>query len=75
MVHCRYNSYFYVNWVDETSVQVYIVGLVITNEKLHFSLICSFYYCLVKKGWALKVASEFAIRWLVAYESVAYKKI
>ena len=27
-----------------------------TKKKLHCSLLCSFYYCLVKEGWALKVA-------------------
>ena len=45
-----------------------------TKEKLHFSLICSFCCCLVKKGWALKVAEQFAIRGLVAYKPVVYKK-
>ena len=39
------------------------------------SLICSFCYCLVREGWALKVAKQFAIRWLVAYKPVAYKKV
>ena len=35
-----------------------------------------FFFCgLVKKGWALKVAVQFAARGLVAYKSVAYKKI
>ena len=28
----------------------------VTKEKHHFSLICSFYCCLVKEGGALKVA-------------------
>ena len=46
----------------------------IAKEKLHFSLICSFYCWLVKKGWSLKVAKQFAMRGLVAYELVAYKK-
>ena len=46
----------------------------ITKEKLNFSLICSFYCCLVKKGWALKVASQFTIWWQVAYKPVVYKK-
>ena len=40
VVCCQFDSYF----------------MFITNEKLHFSLICSCYYCLVKKDWALKVA-------------------
>ena len=26
------------------------------KAKIHFSLICSFYYCLANEGWALKVA-------------------
>ena len=39
LVHCRSNSYF----------------AFITKKKLHVSLFCSFYYCLVKEGWALKV--------------------
>ena len=43
--------------------------------KLHFSLICGFYYCLVKEGWALKVGQPFSIRGLVAYKPVAYKKV
>ena len=47
---------------------------VITKENLHFSLICSFYCCLVKRGWALKVAKQFAILGLVAYKPIAYKK-
>ena len=38
----------------------------ILKEKLHFSLICFLYSCLVKGGWALKVASQFAIQGLVA---------
>ena len=59
LVHCRFNSYF----------------RFITKEKPHFSLIYSFYCCLVKEGWALKVASQFAIQGLVAYKPVAYKKI
>ena len=58
LVHCRFNSYF-------TSI---------TKGKLYFSLICSFYCWLVKKVWGLKVAKQFAIRGLVAYKLVAYKK-
>ena len=34
-VYCRFNSYF----------------TFIEKEKLHFSLICSYYCCLVKKCW------------------------
>ena len=40
LVYCRFNSYC----------------TLIAKEKLHFSLICSFYCCLVKRGWALEVA-------------------
>ena len=40
-----------------------------TKEKLHFSRICSFYCCLVKKGGAL--SQQFAIRGLVAYEKIS----
>ena len=38
-------------------------------------LIYSFYCCLVKEGWPLKVALQFTIWGLVAYKPVAYKKI
>ena len=48
LVYCWFDSYF----------------MFIAKEKLHFSLICNFYCCLVKGGWALKVA----------YKLVAYKK-
>ena len=40
LLYCWFNSYF----------------MFIVKEKLHFSLICIFYCCLVKEGWALKVA-------------------
>ena len=40
LVYCWFENYF----------------MFIAKEKLHFSLICSFYCCLVKGGWALKVA-------------------
>ena len=40
LVYCWFNSYF----------------MFITKEKLYFSLNCSFYCCLVKDAWALKVA-------------------
>ena len=59
MVFCRFHSYF----------------TFIAKEKLHFLSICSFYCCLVKGGWALKVAYQFAMWVLVAYKLVAYKKI
>ena len=38
--------------------------MIITKWKLHFSLISSFYCCLVKEGWTLKVAMQ----GLVAYK-------
>ena len=59
LVHCRFSSYF----------------TLITKKKLHFSLTCSFYYCLMRRRWALKVAWQFAIRGLFAYKRVAYKKL
>ena len=57
-IYCRFNNYF----------------TLITKEKLHFSLIYSFYCCLVKEDWALKVAYQFEVWVLVAYKLVAYKK-
>ena len=39
-----------------------------TKEKLRFSLIFSFYCSLVKEGWAMKVAYQFAFWGLVAYK-------
>ena len=41
-------------------------------ERKRFFLICSFYCWLIKEGWALKVAQQFAIRGLVAYKRAAY---
>ena len=58
LVYCPFNSCF----------------TFITKEKLQFSLFCCLYCCLVKECWALKVALQFAIRRLVAYKTVAYKK-
>ena len=49
--------------------------MLITQEKLHFSLICSFYCCLVKEGWVLKVVHQFAIWGLAAFRRATYKKI
>ena len=45
----------------------------ITKKKLYFSLTYSFYSCSVKKGSALKVAQQFAIRGLVAYKKSVYQ--
>ena len=58
VVYCSFNNYF----------------MFITKEKLHCSLIYIFYCGLVKKRWALKVAVQFAVRGLVAYNPIAYKK-
>ena len=58
LVYCQFSSYF----------------TFITMQKLHFSVTCSFYYCLEKEGSALKVAYQFAIRGLVAYKPAAHKK-
>ena len=59
LVNCWFNNYF-------TSI---------AKEKLHFFVIYSSYCCLIKGGWALKVASQFVIWGLVAYKPVGYKKI
>ena len=45
----------------------------ITKGKPHFSLISSFYCCLVKEGWALKVALQFVMQGIVAYKPLAYQ--
>ena len=58
LVHCRFNNFFY----------VYCKG------KTPLFFICSFYCCLVKEGWILKVDQQFSIRGLVAYKLIAYKK-
>ena len=57
-VYCRFDSFF----------------TFIAKEKLHFSSICTFHCCLVKGGWSLKVGWQFAMRGIVAYKLVAYKK-
>ena len=46
MVYCLFNSYF----------------TFITKKKIDFSLISNFHCCLVKKGLAMKVVYQFAIR-------------
>ena len=58
LVHCRLNNSFY----------VYCKG------KTPLFFICSFYCCLVKEGWTLKVVQQFFIQSLVAYKLIAYKK-
>ena len=58
-MYCCFNSYF----------------TFITKEKLHFSLICSFFIVASWKSWALKVGQQFATRGLVAYKPIAYKKV
>ena len=40
----------------------------ITKGKPHFSLTSSFYCCLVKEGWALKVALQFVMQGPLAYK-------
>ena len=52
---CRFNNYF----------------TLITKEKLHFSLIYSFYCCLVEEDWALKIAYQFEVWVLVAYKKIS----
>ena len=47
----------------------------VTKEKFHFSLTCSFYYCLVKEGWALKVAWQLVIQGLFAYKGAYIKYV
>ena len=45
------------SWFDTAGFGVFLLQKkFITKEKLHFSLIYSFYCCLVKERWALKVA-------------------
>ena len=51
-----------------------IWNIFLIKEKLRFSLIFSFYCCLVKDGWTLKDAWQFAARGLVTYKPVAYKQ-
>ena len=58
----------------ETAEFWFTVGLTATLRLLHFSLIFSFYCYLLEKGWAVKVAKQFAIWKLVAYKPVAHKK-
>ena len=55
-------------------LSVWQLFYVYCKEKLHFSLTCSFLLLLSERGWALKVAYQFAMRALVAYKLVAYKK-
>ena len=47
----------------------------ITKEKLYFSLICSFYCCLVKGVWVLKVVWQFTTQGVVAYKFLIKKCI
>ena len=47
----------------------------ITKEKLYFSLICSFYCCLVKGVWVLKVVWQFTTQGVVAYKLLIKKCI
>ena len=54
-MYCPFNNYF----------------TLITKEKLHFSLIYSFYCCLVEEDWALKIAYQFEVWVLVAYKKIS----
>ena len=58
LLFCQFNSYFTFS----------------RKDKLHFSLTCNFYRCLVNEGWHLKVAWQFVIPGLVTYKPVAYKQ-
>ena len=58
LMHCQFNNFFY----------VYCKG------KTPLFFVCSFYYCLVKEDWTLKVVQQFSIPRLVAYKLIAYKK-
>ena len=42
---------------------------------LHLQDFQYFYFCLMKESWALKVAQQFGIWWLVAHKTVVYKNI
>ena len=57
----------------ETAQLWCILGLTAVLH-LHFPLICSFYCCLVKMGWALSCLRIFHPR-LVAYKPFAYQKV
>ena len=46
----------------------------ITKEKLQFSLIWIFYWCLVKEGWSQKIAEQLAIQGAVTNKPLVYKK-
>ena len=59
LVYCQFNSYF----------------TFITEGRLIFSLICSFYCCLVKEGWTPENCLAICHRGLFAYKPVVYKKI
>ena len=58
VVYCWFNSYF----------------TFIAEAKLHFSLVCSFYCCFVKNGWALKAAKDFVI-WELQSRTKSYETL
>ena len=58
LMHCRFSNIFY----------VYCKG------KTPLFFICSFYCCLVKEGWTLKVVRQFSIRGLVDYKKPSVSK-
>ena len=55
-------------------LSVYQLFYVYCKGKIQPFLICSFYFCLVKGGSALKVAKQFGIRGLVAYINYLFNK-
>ena len=58
LVHCRFNNFYCVNCKGKTPL----------------FFICSFYCCLVKEGWTLKVVRQFSIRGLVDYKKPSVSK-
>ena len=56
-------------------MSVFLTAILRLLQRENSTLVCCFYCYVVKEGRALKVASQFVIRWLVAYKPVAYKKI
>ena len=57
------------------ALSVQQLSYVYYKGKTPLFFINSFYCCLVKEVRALKVAQQFAVRGLVAYKLVAYKKL
>ena len=57
LMHYRFINFFYVY----------------CKRKTPLFFICSFYCCLVKEHWTLKVVQKFAISGLVAYKLIGYE--